>query len=167
MEKRILFVVRDRAMREHLAQTFCGRGFRVITASDGVGGLFQFGLRQPHLVVLDVNGWETLQRIRTLSDIPVIVLVEDTPEARIECLDRGPTIFWSSHRVWASLKQGPVFCCGGSLPCSPVRLRWRSGYIYGFEHSFRDLSMGRASLCARVCKGCMQCDGQHCTSRIR
>ena len=93
MEKRILFVVRDRAMREHLAQTFCDRGFRVITASDGVGGLFQLGLRQPHLIVLDVNGWETLQRIRTLSDIPIIVLIEDTPEARVECLDRGADYF--------------------------------------------------------------------------
>ena len=93
MEKRVLFVIRDRAMREHLAQTFCGRGFRVITASDGVGGLFQLGLRQPHLIVLDVNGWETLQRIRTLSDIPIIALIEDCPEARIECLDRGADCF--------------------------------------------------------------------------
>ena len=93
MEKRILFVVRDRTMREHLARTFCGRGFRVITASDGVGGLFQLGLRQPDLVVLDVNCWETLQRIRTLSDIPIIALVEDRPEARIECLDHGADFF--------------------------------------------------------------------------
>lgn len=93
MEKRILFVVRDRAMREHLAQTFCGRGFRVSTASDAVGGLFQLGLRQPHLIVLDVNGWETLQRIRALSDIPIIALIEDRPETRIECLDRGADYF--------------------------------------------------------------------------
>ncbi len=93
VEKRILFVVRDRALREHLAQTFCDRGFRVITASDGVGGLFQLGLRQPDLVVLDVNGWETLQRIRALSAIPVIVLVEDTQEARIGSLDRGADFF--------------------------------------------------------------------------
>ena len=93
MEKRVLFVVRDRAMREHLAQIFGGRGFRVSTASDGVGGLFQLGLRQPHLIVLDVNGWETLQRIRTLSDIPIIALIEDRPETRIECLDRGADYF--------------------------------------------------------------------------
>ena len=93
MEKRILFIVRDRSMREHLAQTFCDLGFRVITASDGVGGLFQLGLRQPHLVVLDVNDWDTLQRIRTLSNIPIVVLIEDSPEARIECLDRGADFF--------------------------------------------------------------------------
>jgi len=58
-----------------------------------VAGLFQLGLRQPHLVILDVNGWETLQRIRALSDIPIIALVEDRPEARIECLDRGADYF--------------------------------------------------------------------------
>lgn len=63
------------------------------TASDGVGGLFQLGLRQPHLVVLDVNGWETLQRIRGLSDVPIIALVEDTLDARIESLDRGADYF--------------------------------------------------------------------------
>ena len=63
------------------------------TASDGVGGLFQLGLRQPHLIVLDVNGWETLQRIRALSDTPIIVLIEDSPEARIESLDRGADYF--------------------------------------------------------------------------
>jgi DNA-binding response OmpR family regulator len=93
VEKRILFVMRDRAMREHLAQTFGDRGFRVFTASDGVSGLFQFGLRQPDLIVLDVGGWEILQRIRTLSDIPIIVFIEDTLEARIESLDRGADYF--------------------------------------------------------------------------
>lgn len=93
MEKSVLFVVRDWALREHVAESFCSRGFRVITASDGVGGLFQFGLHQPDLVVLDVDGWETLQRIRALSDIPVIVLVEDTHENRIESLDRGADCF--------------------------------------------------------------------------
>ena len=93
MENRVLFVVRDREMREHLAETFGGRGLHVITAADGVGGLFQFGLRQPDLIVLDVSGWDILQRIRTLSDIPIIVLVEDTLQARIESLDRGADYF--------------------------------------------------------------------------
>lgn len=93
MEKRILFIVRDKILRDQLAQTFCSQGFRVSTASDAVGGLFQLGLRQPHLIVLDVNGWETLQRIRTLSDTPIIALIEDSPEARVESLDRGADYF--------------------------------------------------------------------------
>ena len=93
MEKRILFVVRDRAVREHLAQAFRRRGFCVVTASDGVAGLFQLGLCQPHLIVLDIRGWEVLQRIRSLSDIPIIVLVDDTPEAKIQSLDQGADFF--------------------------------------------------------------------------
>jgi DNA-binding response OmpR family regulator len=80
-------------MRECLAQAFRRRGFCVVTASDAVAGLFQLGLCQPHLVVLDTQGWELLQRIRRLSDIPIIVLVEDTPEAKIESLDQGADFF--------------------------------------------------------------------------
>jgi DNA-binding response OmpR family regulator len=93
VKRRILFVVRDRAMREHLALSFRHRGFCVVTAPDGVAGLFQLGLCQPHLIVLDASGWEVLQRIRRLSDIPVIVLVEDTPEAKIQSLDQGADFF--------------------------------------------------------------------------
>ena len=93
MEKRILFIIRHRAMREHLVQAFRRRGFCVVMASDGVAGLFQLGLYHPHLIVLDIRGWEVLQRIRTLSEIPIIVLVEDTPEAKIESLDRGADFF--------------------------------------------------------------------------
>jgi len=65
----------------------------VATATDAVAGLFQLGLCQPHLVVLDIPDWEALQRIRRLSDIPVIVLVEDTPEAKIASLDQGADFF--------------------------------------------------------------------------
>ena len=89
MVKRMLIVARDRDTRELLARTFSSQGFQVVTASDGVSGLFQLGLVQPDLVVLDLNGWETLQRIRVLSDVPIIVLIEDDPRARIESLNRG------------------------------------------------------------------------------
>ena len=93
MEKRILIVVCDRVTRELLAQTFAGRGFRIVVASDGVGGLFQFGLTQPDLVVIDTDGWETLKRIRALSTVPIIVLIEDDPQARIDSLDQGADYF--------------------------------------------------------------------------
>ena len=93
MEKRVLIVAGDRDMRELLAQVFSGHGFRALTACDGVGGLFQVGLVQPDLVVLDVNGWDTLRRIRALSSVPIIVLIEDEPRARIESLDQGADYF--------------------------------------------------------------------------
>ena len=120
MEKRILLVVRDKAMRERLARDFCGRGFCVTTATDGVGGLFQLGFRQPHLIILDVHGWEVLQRIRALSDVPVIVLIDDTPEARIESLDRGADFFLIKPpsaseldaKVRALLRRNPAMLSG-------------------------------------------------------
>jgi DNA-binding response OmpR family regulator len=93
VEKRILIVVCDRVVRELLVQTFADRGFRIVAASDGVSGLFQFGLAQPDLVVLDTDGWETLKRIRALSTVPIIVLIEDDPQARIESLDQGADFF--------------------------------------------------------------------------
>ncbi len=93
VEKKILVVVRDRETRELLAQTLANRAFQVFAASDGVSGLFQFGLIQPDLVVLDANGWETLRRMRALSEVPIIVLIEDDPETRIESLDQGADYF--------------------------------------------------------------------------
>jgi DNA-binding response OmpR family regulator len=93
VEKRVLIVAGDRDMRELLAQVFSGHGFRALTAYDGVGGLFQVGLVQPDLVVLDVNGWDTLRRIRALSSVPIIALIEDEPRSRIESLDQGADYF--------------------------------------------------------------------------
>ena len=93
MEKRVLIVAGERHTRELLAQTFAGHGCRAMTASDEVGGLFQIGMLQPDLVVLDINGWEMLRRIRTLSRVPIIVLVEDEPMARTESLNEGADFF--------------------------------------------------------------------------
>ena len=129
MERRILFVVRDRAVREHLAQAFRRRGFCVFTASDGVAGLFQLGLCQPHLIVLDTSGWEVLQRIRRLSGIPVIVLVDDTPEAKIQSLDQGadsfvvkpPSVGELDARVRVLLRRGLVMQSGEAVLQAPTQ----------------------------------------------
>ena len=93
VETRVLIVVRDREMRELLAETFAGHGFRALTASDGVSGLYQVGLVQPDLIVLDANGWETLRCMRARCRVPIIVLVEDEPGDRIESLNHGADYF--------------------------------------------------------------------------
>ncbi len=118
MEKRILIVMCEPETREFLAQAFVDHGFRPFTAPDGVGGLFQFGLTQPHLVVLEVNGWETLQRIRALSNVPIIALIEDTSRDRIESLNRGADYFVTKPlslqelqaKVRALLRPRPILC---------------------------------------------------------
>lgn len=93
MEKTILIVVRDPDTRECLARNLYDRGFHAITASDGIGGLFQFGLTQPDLVVLDLTCWETLRRLRALSSVPIIVLIEDEPGTRVASLEQGADYF--------------------------------------------------------------------------
>jgi DNA-binding response OmpR family regulator len=56
-----------------------GGGLEVLTEGDGRAGLRAFHVRRPRLVVLDVglpvlDGWDVLDRIRDLSEVPVIML---------------------------------------------------------------------------------------------
>ena len=61
-------------------------GLGVIRAADGRAGLREFHQRQPALVLLDVglpvlDGWQVLERIRDLSDTPVLMLTAHGYEA--------------------------------------------------------------------------------------
>jgi DNA-binding response OmpR family regulator len=56
-----------------------GGGLEVLTEGDGRAGLRAFHARRPRLVVLDVglpvlDGWDVLDRIRDLSEVPVLML---------------------------------------------------------------------------------------------
>jgi len=56
-----------------------GGGLEVLTEGDGRAGLRAFHVRRPRLVVLDVglpvlDGWDVLDRIRDLSEVPVLML---------------------------------------------------------------------------------------------
>jgi DNA-binding response OmpR family regulator len=53
-------------------------GHEVITAENGRRGLRRFYEDRPDLVVLDLqmpglDGWETLERLRDLSEVPVLI----------------------------------------------------------------------------------------------
>jgi DNA-binding response OmpR family regulator len=59
-------------------------GHEVITAENGRRGLRAFYEVRPDLVVLDVrmpglDGWETLERLRDLSEAPVLMHTGTTP----------------------------------------------------------------------------------------
>jgi len=54
-------------------------GYETIAAADGVQGMQQMYSQRPDLIVLDVmlpkmDGWETCQRIREISNVPIIML---------------------------------------------------------------------------------------------
>jgi DNA-binding response OmpR family regulator len=75
-----VLVVDDNPDVRALVTTLLGRaGYLVAEAEDGRAALKALYGQRPDLVVLDVNmpeidGWGTLERIRELSDVPVIML---------------------------------------------------------------------------------------------
>ncbi len=71
-----------RAMRAVLG----GGGLEVLTAADGRSGLRLFHASRPAAVVLDIglpvlDGWAVLDRIRELSEVPVLLLTSRALEA--------------------------------------------------------------------------------------
>jgi DNA-binding response OmpR family regulator len=62
------------------------QGFEVATASDGQEGLRQAYQGHPDAIVLDImmdemDGWTTCQRLRLMTDVPVIILSGRTSQA--------------------------------------------------------------------------------------
>lgn len=75
----ILIVEDDDSIKEIVVRVLASEGYVIHTAANGVQGLEQFYLRLPDLIILDVkmpemDGWETLERLRQVSDCPVIML---------------------------------------------------------------------------------------------
>jgi len=85
---RVLVVDDEADIRGLVHELLQRAGHDVIEASDGKEALRRFYAEQPELVLLDVSmpgldGWGTLERIRQLSDVPVLML-----SAKAEELDK-------------------------------------------------------------------------------
>lgn len=92
----------------------------VVEASDGLSALRTFHAQQPELVMLDVglpglDGWQVLERIRELSDVPVIMLTAHGIESdRVRGLNAGADDYVTKPfsrnelvaRVTAALRRG-------------------------------------------------------------
>ena len=81
----ILVVDDDDDIRALVGELLERAGHVVIKAPDGESALKLFYSRKPDLVVLDVSmpgldGWEVLNRIRELSDVPVLMLTARAEE---------------------------------------------------------------------------------------
>ena len=75
----VLVVDDDDDLRAMVAKLLTRAGMNTIEATDGSEGLRKFFASRPDLVVLDVSmpgmdGFEVLERIRDLSDVPVLLL---------------------------------------------------------------------------------------------
>ena len=74
-------------------------GHEVISADNGRRGLRRFFEDRPDLVVLDLrmpelDGWQTLERLRDLSDVPVLIVSgQDPTSEELERLRPGRDAF--------------------------------------------------------------------------
>ena len=82
----VLVIDDDPRLARLLGESLEGAGYRVHTASNGRDGIRELYSHRPDLVILDVmmpsmDGWETLSRMREMSDVPVILLTARDAEA--------------------------------------------------------------------------------------
>ena len=81
-----VLVIEDDADIGQVLRALLGRaGYQVVEASTGREGLRLFHQVRPELVILDVglpdlDGWQVLERIRDMSDLPVLVLTARSAE---------------------------------------------------------------------------------------
>src|SRR5256885_272520 len=109
-ESRVLVVDDDDDIRG-LVRTLLERGgAEVKEARNGRDGLREFHAWRPDLVVLDVSmpeldGWNVLERIRDMSDVPVLMLTARGDELeRVRGLQAGA----DRHRVEPLGRQAPL-----------------------------------------------------------
>jgi DNA-binding response OmpR family regulator len=92
---RVLVIDDDPDVRNLLGELLQRAGHDVTQAEDGRAGLRALHESRPDLVLLDVSmpeldGWQTLERIRDLSDVPVLMLTARGDELeRVRGLQAG------------------------------------------------------------------------------
>ncbi|MGE3609559.1 MAG: response regulator [Bacteriovoracaceae bacterium] len=92
---KILIVEDEPQLRKLLQLTLSNKGFKVIEAHDGREGESFVTMHRPDLVLLDIglpdiSGTEVLKRIRSWSQVPIIILsVVDDSEVIIGALNNG------------------------------------------------------------------------------
>ncbi len=85
---KLLLIDDDQSLSELLAAYLTNQGYQVQVEQDGKAGLKTLFQDTPDLVILDVtmplrDGWETLERIREVSELPVIMLTARDEEADV------------------------------------------------------------------------------------
>jgi DNA-binding response OmpR family regulator len=94
-EAAVLAIEDDADIRHLLSALLDREGYKVTEASTGREGLRAFHQVRPDLVILDVglpdlDGWQVLERIRDMSDAPVLVLTaRSTERDKVRGLNAG------------------------------------------------------------------------------
>ena len=96
MNKPLILVVEDDApIRNLITTTLRAHDYRYLTAANGEGAILEASSHNPDIVLLDLglpdlDGVELIRRIRTWSDLPIIVISARSEDGdKIEALDAG------------------------------------------------------------------------------
>ncbi len=148
MNETILVIDDDTGLLRLLQLGLEREGFSVITASGGKDGLRQAYQARPDLVILDVmmadiDGWTTCQRLREMSDTPIIMLTAMGDEKDVlRGLTLGADDYVSKPCSFDELKARiHALLRRSKTPANPA---WRTAYDDG--RLMVDLSTGIVSL---------------------
>lgn len=95
MEPLILVVDDEKSIRSFLQVSIEMQGYKCIDASDGATALMLASSRKPDVMILDlglpdIDGVEVIKKIRTLSQLPIIIIsARGHDREKIEALDAG------------------------------------------------------------------------------
>lgn len=96
MNKCLIMVVEDDVpVRNLITTTLKAHDYRYITASDGKSGMLEAASKNPDIILLDLglpdmDGVEVIERIRSWSNTPIIVISARSEDAdKIDALDAG------------------------------------------------------------------------------
>ncbi|HEY3310651.1 MAG TPA: response regulator transcription factor [Anaerolineales bacterium] len=91
----VLIVDDEKSLRDFVRRNLEVRGFRTITASNGLEALALFGTQSIDLVILDImmpqlDGLDTTRRIRQVSKVPIIILTAlGEQDEKVRAFDLG------------------------------------------------------------------------------
>jgi len=95
MPERVLVVDDDPQMLRAVTNALRARAYQVLTAGTGESALTSVAEEEPDLVLLDlglpdIEGHEVIERLRTWTEVPVIVIsVRESQEEKVAALDAG------------------------------------------------------------------------------
>lgn len=99
IDQKVLIIDDDPDLRQLAGLLFKKAGAQIFTAHDGLDGISKLFTCSPSLIILDVvmpevNGFEVCQRIRRVSDVPIIMLTSLNEEKdMLKGLDAGADDF--------------------------------------------------------------------------
>ena len=97
--QKILIADDHQLIRELLSKIFTRSGYNVRTSEDGADALRQFSCESPDLLITDLNmpqmdGYELCQRVRAVSDIPIMLITACTnTSVKRKALSAGANVF--------------------------------------------------------------------------